>query len=597
MAAVRIGRWGEGGVAELNIEHLLASRGLVCANSGGGKSYGLRRIVESLQNRVQQIIIDTDGEFASLREKFDFVVCAAAGGDALAHPKTAALLCRRLLETKVSAVIDIQDLKQNDRHLFVKIFIETLMELPKTLWSPLVLHLDEAHLYCPEKGFGESIASDAVIDLAARGRKRGYCLVAATQRMAKFRKDAAAELLNKFIGRTGLDLDVKRAAFELGMTPKEAQAILPHLNFVFYAYGPAISQKVKAMRFDTVETSHPQAGVARVKELPKPTKAITAVLPQLADLPKEAETEAKNLESLQALVERQRREIITLQRDAGKVKPAPAGKVDKSVITDLNNTIHDQRVHIRTLDKAIVELSRLAGEGQKWMLRIAGDAQTYAEGVAATATRYREFMDPKFVKVMSSIEEEIKRVSPMPAAVAAAPAPRPAPFVPVVDKVEGATVPFDDAYQPTNKQKEILNALAWFEHKGIEAPTREALSAVANYRGGAYKNNLGALKSAGLITYPIEGTVGLTEFGSQFAQLPRDDGRELWEHWLDILTNKQQQILKCVLEHGPISREELSERIAYSGGAYKNNLGAMATMGALYYPSKGMVAVTKNVVP
>jgi DNA helicase HerA-like ATPase len=56
-----------------------------------------------------------------------------------------------------------------------------------------------------------------VIDLASRGRKRGLALVGATQRLSKLHKDVAAELLNKIIMRTGLDVDVQRAADELGM--------------------------------------------------------------------------------------------------------------------------------------------------------------------------------------------------------------------------------------------------------------------------------------------------------------------------------------------------------------------------------------------
>jgi uncharacterized protein len=596
MAGVRIGRWSEGGVAELNIEHLLASRGLVCANSGGGKSYGLRRIVESLQNRVQQIIIDTDGEFASLREKFDFVVCAAHGGDALAHPKTAALLCRRLLETKVSAVIDIQDLKQHDRHLFVKIFIETLMELPKTLWSPLVLHLDEAHIYCPEKGFGESIASDAVIDLASRGRKRGYCLVAATQRMAKFRKDAAAELLNKFIGRTGLDLDVKRAAFELGMTPKEAQATLPHLDHVFYAYGPAISKQVKAMAFDKVETSHPQAGVARVKALPKPTAAITAVLPQLADLPKEAEREAKTLKDLQDTIAAQKRAMATIERELAHAKTvALVAKPDTKKTTEMNSAIHDLRAKVRTRDRTIVELSRLAGEGHKWMHRVAGDAQTYAEGVAATATRYREFVDPKLVKILATLGEElevrpdlVQQILDKTAMVAnVTPTPRPARVT--ASPPDGTTLPA--------VQQRILDGLAWLAHKGIENPTRPMLSAVAKSRGGYYTNTLGAMNTAGLIRSG-GGTVSLTDEGAQRASQPEDDGRELWEHWMDVMEGVQKRILKALLDRGePMTRDELSESASVRGGYYTNTLGAMKTMGAIDYPQNGMVAVTKNVVP
>lgn len=45
--------------------------------------------------------------YPSLREKFDFIIAAPHDGDAMAHPRTAALLARRLLETGASAIIDI----------------------------------------------------------------------------------------------------------------------------------------------------------------------------------------------------------------------------------------------------------------------------------------------------------------------------------------------------------------------------------------------------------------------------------------------------------------------------------------------------------
>jgi DNA helicase HerA-like ATPase len=39
--------------------------------------------------------------------------------------------------------------------------------------------------------------------LATRGRKRGFCAVAATQRLSKLHEGRAAECNNKLIGRTG----------------------------------------------------------------------------------------------------------------------------------------------------------------------------------------------------------------------------------------------------------------------------------------------------------------------------------------------------------------------------------------------------------
>jgi len=227
---------------KIDVDRLIISRLLIQAGSGGGKSCALRRVLEQTAGLVQQIVIDPDGEFASLREKFDYVIAAPQGGDALAHPKTAALLARRLLETGVSAILDIYDLPKRDRQSFVRIFCETMMDAPKSLWHPVLVVIDEAHVYSPEKD--EAEASSAVIDLASRGRKRGYALVAATQRISKLSKDCAAELHNKMIGLATLDLDVKRAAFELGLPPAEAMRVLRSLEpGEFYVVGPAFGRE------------------------------------------------------------------------------------------------------------------------------------------------------------------------------------------------------------------------------------------------------------------------------------------------------------------------------------------------------------------
>jgi hypothetical protein len=55
----------------------------------------------------------------------------------------------------------------------VRLFLEALVNAPKKLWHPALVVVDEAHVFCPETGEAES--GDAVIDLATRGRKRGFC--------------------------------------------------------------------------------------------------------------------------------------------------------------------------------------------------------------------------------------------------------------------------------------------------------------------------------------------------------------------------------------------------------------------------------------
>lgn len=91
---------------EIDLSKLIDSRLLVQANSGGGKSWLLRRLLEQSHGKVQQIIIDLEGEFSTLREKYDYIL-AGKGGDVPAQPKTAGLLARKILEMNVSAIIDL----------------------------------------------------------------------------------------------------------------------------------------------------------------------------------------------------------------------------------------------------------------------------------------------------------------------------------------------------------------------------------------------------------------------------------------------------------------------------------------------------------
>jgi DNA helicase HerA-like ATPase len=56
----------------VDLDRLLDTRLLVQANSGAGKSWGLRRILEQTHGAVQQFVIDPEGEFPTLREKFDY---------------------------------------------------------------------------------------------------------------------------------------------------------------------------------------------------------------------------------------------------------------------------------------------------------------------------------------------------------------------------------------------------------------------------------------------------------------------------------------------------------------------------------------------
>jgi hypothetical protein len=115
------------------------------------------------------------------------------------------------------AVVDLFELKLPERR-FVRLFLDALVHLPRELWRPVPVILDEAHLYCPERGAGEAESTEAVVSLMSQGRKRGYAGIIATLRLSKLHKDATAEANNVIIGRTWLVADQVRAGDALGLT-------------------------------------------------------------------------------------------------------------------------------------------------------------------------------------------------------------------------------------------------------------------------------------------------------------------------------------------------------------------------------------------
>lgn len=289
---------------EMDIQELMRSKLLIQANSGGGKSWTVRRIIEQSHGMIQQIIIDPEGEYANLREKYDFIL-AGKGGDIPAEPRHAEVLARKLLEHNTSAIIDLYELHPQERKHFVRLFLNAMLNAPKELQHACIVVIDEAHVFAPESG--QSEATDAMIGLAATGRKRQFSAIYATQRISKLHKDVAAECNNKLVGRTGLDIDQKRAGDDLGFRTNEQRHDLRNLETgEFYAYGPAISRDVIKFKIGDVNVRPPKAN--QVFKIPKANSKIKDILKKLGDIPAEAKKELNTIAELKA-------EIVTLKRD------------------------------------------------------------------------------------------------------------------------------------------------------------------------------------------------------------------------------------------------------------------------------------------
>ncbi len=568
----------------IDVERLVQTRALLTANSGAGKSWALRRLLEQTHGQVQQLVIDPEGEFYTLRERFDYVL-AGRGGDCPAEPRSAALLARRLLELGASAVLDLYELAPRDRVRFVRLFLESLIDAPRALWHPCLVVIDEAHAYAPEKGHGEAESAEAVARLMAQGRKRGFAGVLATQRLSKLAKDVAAEANNLLIGRAALDVDLRRAAEALGLAKAEWPRIRSLAAGQFFAFGPALCEEVRLVAVGDVATSHPQAG-ARAAPPPPPREKVQRVLAKLADLPAEAQAEARTADELRAQLRLRDRELGQLKRD---MEHAVAGAV-----------LADPEAIERARSEGRNEVAQgVAREAQQLVARVVGSAEAGRRRAAAALDQALAQIKLAADALREPIEvPELQAVQARrePAGGAGARRHAQAPGVRRAAPVRPARGTEPPAEGLTAPRQRILDTLLWLEGIGIDQPSRTQLALWCDVSptSGGYFNNLGGLRSAALIEYPTGGTVTLTAEGRAIAHESDPTTVEQMQAMLcEKVGAARAAILRALIEVYPadLSRDELAERIGVSptSGGYFNSLGSLRTLGVLDYPSPGQV--------
>ncbi len=253
--SVNMGVGPNGDPITIDLEELLATRLLVQGNSGSGKSHLLRRLLERSAAEVQQIVIDPEGDFVTLSERYGHVAVEAADF----ATSDIVQLAGRIREHRASIVLSLEGLEAEGQMRCAAAFLSGLFEAPREHWYPALVVADEAQLFAPAGG-GE-VAEEvrraslgAMTNLMCRGRKRGLAGVIATQRLAKLAKNVAAEASNFLMGRTFLDIDMARAADLLGMERRSAEAIRDLPRGTFLALGPAISRRPVAVAIGPVET-------------------------------------------------------------------------------------------------------------------------------------------------------------------------------------------------------------------------------------------------------------------------------------------------------------------------------------------------------
>jgi len=363
---ILLGETLRGGKAELDLQELITGRTLLCSISRWGKTWTARRIVEQVFGKTGIIIVDVEGEYATLRDRYPLLII---GKDVAVVPESAEFLADQILEHDLSAIVDGSD-PQLDIATFQEFlarFIERFIAIETKARKPYLWILEEADELAPETGIARSICLNQVRKLVKKGGKRGLGTLVLTQRPAFVSKFVISQCPNKLIGRTEWpdDLAVLR---KFGRIPgrladpesKDPHALKNLKKGQFYVAGDFIG-KDDLVKVGPVQTKHLGATPELIPPAPKELKVILAQLSEklpaiiqekLAPaVPKMAEVEARIREKFEAQWQAR---LVRKDKELASIKNRSEAKYETE-IADLKRKLDDAVRHA-TLKGGISDL-------------------------------------------------------------------------------------------------------------------------------------------------------------------------------------------------------------------------------------------------
>jgi hypothetical protein len=275
-----------GDARSINPVRLIGTHACVIGNTGSGKTHTIRKILEDTWTDAVHVVFDPEQEFHTLRQGKPYVIVGGPHGDMPIDTGRAADLARHVVETRTSVIVqwpDSADLEE--QRAYIAAFLTALMALPRDLWKPVFVVIDEAHRYAPQAGGATSLGP--ICTLMSQGRKRGFTGILATQRFAKLNKSASSEANTWLIGRVGQVTDMRVAANNLGFPVNSPEANgLRHLKpGQFWGFGVALADQPELLTVEPTATQHLALGQTwkpqpmKVRPLPRASVARTPTKP------------------------------------------------------------------------------------------------------------------------------------------------------------------------------------------------------------------------------------------------------------------------------------------------------------------------------
>ena len=209
----------------IDAQQVMTGRGCVIGQSGSGKSYLVGVIVEELcKLNLPFMVIDTEGEYASIKSKFNAIWVSESNpaADIKSSERMGAVFAESM-KYGIPVIYDLSDTL--DKEASVQSALSELYSIEEGMKKPFLVIIEEADKFAPQVVRQKR---NMIEEISVRGRKRGIGLLVATQRPANISKNVLAQCSYGFIGKLSIENDVQ--AIRILFSRQEQLDMLPRLQ-------------------------------------------------------------------------------------------------------------------------------------------------------------------------------------------------------------------------------------------------------------------------------------------------------------------------------------------------------------------------------
>lgn len=214
----------------LDLESLIGQCVAVLGIRGSGKSNTAGVIFEELlNNNYPMSIVDIEGEYFGLKEKYEVLVVGTGEGVEIEiDADCAAEIAEVSMQKNVPVVLDLSGFLSDERTELLMEYLSSLWNLAGTLRRPYIIGIEEAHEFIPQGVKTE--LKEMISRIALRGRKRGLGAIVVSQRSAKVEKDVLSQAGMLLLHRVVHEVDMRVYGELLPWRKSEVKEIISSLE-------------------------------------------------------------------------------------------------------------------------------------------------------------------------------------------------------------------------------------------------------------------------------------------------------------------------------------------------------------------------------